>query len=467
MRKKWNALRAKYLLLLGHSSWSMLLRAALAVGLVAPLIGIVISKGMKYRAEEKAALLEEEEQFFTAVDKVYADAQIGQMEMALGLMIELGKRARTRREILKWKITMGRLYFLKIRNGIGNQLVNSHLAEKFFNEAFTYCKTAEERNRVDVLLGELLLKEKKYLFASRHLNRIDRSIMKREELWQVDLWRARCDWALGSYQRALDLANVVANTAENRDLWAEALLQASEWMLEVSKSKRLQDILSKTKLSPVKPDEVKLEAEKNFRLLIANTDPFSEYNGRARLGLIKILILNGKLNEAYDVANTILTELAKDKFKLACLELLADAEEVQHHEKKLLEILEYGHSHFFNYRGINPLTRRYYRKLKELGQYAKAFEVAVGVVKKAADTVLIRQILEDFHPGHGAFFDKLDWGDRQKRYYERTRYLLDMVSEGEQREFQELRELAGFLRSAIPIAAKRYDEADEKIGQFL
>ncbi len=509
--------------ILRNPAWRMILVSGLLTAGVLYGIQRIRSRVTKRIVEEQKT---KEQQFSESLAAFVEQSKHGRFREVLGNMIQLELNSFTKKQERDWNKAMGQIYDHHTWRDSSQPELDFKLAVKFYTQGLEKSETPEDKTDLYLLLGSLYLKmaeyeqrafetqrrsietarapvfaatkegeEKKakgakereerearersridmiYMTASRYLNRIQRDLLPPETVWEVDLKRAKCNWRIGSHQKGLDLTYRVIDAADNQEIWAESVVQAGEWMLEASQKEELIEILSKTKLTRVDPDRLMDKARDNFNVVIAQTETLDESHGRAQLGLLRILVIEDKLNQAIEVANTIRTEVMPEHIQMQSLveianahqakaKTLTDPKEAEKHRIKELNALHRGHLEFPHYTRANPLTNRLYKRLVETENWEEAFVIAESAVETGKDRELLQCILDDFHPKAERFFDKLGWRNTDKRFYERTIRLLNKIQALERSVSAPMAEQAMFLKSAIPVAALRYGEAEQSI----
>lgn len=335
-----------------------------------------------------------------------------------------------------WFETMTNIYFKEAR---ANPSKRNFLVMNALNYAQRGIDANPTREMVDTMSkikAELYLLNNQWEPASELLMKLEaRSITPRDR-WQYRMDAALCFKNLKMDEKAIQLLDSVIDETDEQEIWAEAMRRKADIYLMATQNKYSKNGYA---FNPEKP------AVEEF--ISRSIEQFSNTNKaqaiyqqvvdeihhnmhpeklKAMVQLLEIYVQKGQAQEAYAIANAIKRSAADRPASAAVYLNMARLEmrrgNIDRAATYIDRLITTHPAH--PYMGL--AFDEYFSKLKETGQWQKAFELSYRIVQAPVQDNIRLKIIEELQLGNNKLLSHLDLKDKGIR--KEIEYILDSTS---------------------------------------
>ncbi len=322
---------------------------------------------------------------------------------------------------------------------------------KYYREILPELES-RKRNEVSRKLAIVLMEQKKWDEGAKIFKESEGFQMTPTERWSNRLSWATCLWRDSKTLQALDLLSQIVDECDNMQLRGRALrLKADILLLASSSTEDAAQLAGASEFTGAaeRPSILVDKAFKLYGTVVKLLPSLNEDVSVSQLGMLRILIDEGKKDDAYEVANNIQFGGGSVNDKIRALVLIAEMEEKEGDLLKASEVLATCKKKFSQSILTDELAFKLYQLMLKNGKYDDAFDLCEEILTKYQNIGAMETVLKGFFPGKEGLIDNLDFADPEKMYRTRTVNVLKSLETRSASVWQRLMPLALTARAFL------------------
>ncbi|MCJ8332189.1 MAG: hypothetical protein HRT89_12625 [Lentisphaeria bacterium] len=376
------------------SIFYVILSMALSIGAI---VGIQNLKD-KYQNYTEDNKEDKNEQFKENIALIKDISKHGNFNMALGRLLHFDPSTLDANQAYEWYFTMGDLYGWYAKN---HETQHWTRAVKFYKLASLRAPKSEQLYECKIQIARQYMFGKEYAMAASTIDEIDKSILDSNEIWKLNLMKARAEWENNNEEHAFEvLNNLLSSVNDEKDdnyIWSQVMVQSAKWMIIASKSETILTRLNK-KEKGWTAELLRQRAKARYMAVVNETSELNEFNCKAKIGLVEIYLGDKNFTEAYSIINKIQNGICKDDLKVKTLMLTAEAEELEGNTMKSITTLFYGYKKYYRMSIDTGIEKKLYNDLVKMKEYDYAYKFMVMVLKENFTKEYVIYLCVIYHP---------------------------------------------------------------------
>ena len=272
---------------------------AVAIGII---VGIQnLEKG--YQEQQEEVKKENDRLFEQTLENIQTDAENGRYNAALDSLKEFPVEKLTEDKQAQWHFAMGDVYSYASLTESKVSALQWNLAQKHFQEYLRLTPNPEERNKAYRKLIKLYKRKDDWTNVNSMLIRINPDVLDSIAYGQYNLDKAEAMWNLENEKTALNYLSKIQGTSDDVDIWSKAMVMHANYLLDIIEDDKRMKKFSSEKFDM--KEQMWAQADEIYRRVIEDTDNQHENNCIAKLGLVRVLLMVKKFDEAYKHVNSI------------------------------------------------------------------------------------------------------------------------------------------------------------------
>jgi tetratricopeptide (TPR) repeat protein len=418
----------------------------------------------------------------------------GRWEKAERIINTLKESTLNREQMLRRYLLLGDINLVKYHD-LKNRGMRDYylgLASKFYRLAEEESSNPEEKSEIIRRDAKIHLDDGRYDDAIKLFDEsmVYSYLMLPEERWRVMLDKAYCYSKLDKYAQAVNFLYHTAEESEieDKDIWSEAMNRMGHIMVEASLKPEVAKEFKGSRFYEKDPLEYRRRALEIYQKVIKGASIVSESCGTARLGELRVYVLNRDPANTYRLCNIIGGSAATVNQKARSLMLLADleenypipekdsegnevdfkAEQLKHDEKAINALTTSLESYPQSALRI-PISLQLYHLYQKTENWEKVFDIAEDLLLRSPEKETVIKIINYLVHGENRLLKKIGNCSTSQRdkYIQRTNEALSFLEVSYPNIWESVRNKAEFAFAELLYLSGKIKAAEEKIKECL